>query len=234
MHKYFNPGKVQQYIGVLLPFIAVLAVVFLLAGLYFALFASPPDYQQGEAVRIMYVHVPAAWMALFIYMFISTMSAAALIWKNPLSVIIATQSAPIGAAFTLICLITGSIWGKPIWGAWWVWDARLTSMLILFFFYIGYMALYNSYDNKERAGKVSAIFALIGMVNIPIIKFSVEWWSTLHQPASIIRSGGVAIDPAMLRPLLLMFAGFMLFFIQVLFLRIKTGYFEKKMLRFAR
>ena len=138
MHKYFNPGFVQKIIDKTLPFIAVLAISLFVAGLYFALFASPPDYQQGEAVRIMYVHVPSAWMALGIYMFIASMSAAALIWKSPVSITIAIESAPIGAAFTLICLITGSIWGKPIWGAWWVWDARLTSMLILFFFYINY------------------------------------------------------------------------------------------------
>ncbi len=233
MHKYFNPGKIQKFIDKTLPLVAILAVGFLLSGLYFALLASPPDYQQGETVRIMYVHVPAAWMALGVYIFIASMSAASLIWRSPISITIATESAPIGAAFTLICLITGSIWGKPIWGTWWVWDARLTSMLILFFFYLGYMALYNSYEDKERAGKVSAIFALIGLVNIPIIKFSVQWWNTLHQPASIMRSGGVSIDASMLLPLLLMFGGFAFFFLSMLYLRVKTSILDKKIQRYT-
>jgi heme exporter protein C len=231
VHKYLSPSFVQKFIEKLLPFVAVLAVIFLALGLYYALFASPPDYQQGEAVRIMYVHVPSAWLALGIYLFIAMMSAAALIWRSPVSVTIATEAAYIGAAFALICLITGSIWGKPIWGAWWVWDARLTSMLILFFFYIGYIALYGAYDNKEHGGKVASIFALVGVVNIPVIKFSVEWWNTLHQPASILRSGGVAIDGSMLRPLLLMFAGFSCFFLSMLFLRVKTALLEKKISR---
>lgn len=232
MHKYFNPGIVLNFIDKILLPTSVLAIVCLISGVYFALFASPPDYQQGEAVRIMYVHVPAAWMALGVYIFISAMSAAALIWRSPVSVTIATSAAPVGAAFALMCLVTGSIWGKPIWGVWWVWDARLTSMLILFFFYLGYMALYNSYDDKERAGKIAAIFALIGLVNIPIIKFSVEWWNTLHQPASIIRSGGVAIDGSMLRPLLLLFGGFAFFFVAMLCLRVKTSLIDRKMLRY--
>jgi len=233
MHKYFNPSIVNKFIGKALPFFAILAAGFLIAGLYCGLIASPADYQQGEAVRIMYVHVPAAWMALAIYMFIGGMSASALIWRSPISTTIATCAAPIGAAFTLMCLITGSIWGKPVWGAWWVWDARLTSMLILFFFYLGYMALYDAYENKEHAGKVSAIFALIGLINIPVIKFSVEWWNTLHQPASIIRSGGVAIDGSMLRPLLLMFGGYIFFFFTILSIRIKTSLMEKKIQRLS-
>lgn len=231
MHKYFNPGRVQKITGSALPYTAIFAVIFLVAGLYFAIFASPADYQQGEFVRIMYVHVPSAWMALGVYMFIAACSAAALIWRSPISTNIAIEAAPVGTAFTLICLITGSIWGKPVWGSWWVWDARLTSMLILFFIYIGYMALYNAYENKERAGRVSAIFALIGVVNIPIIKFSVEWWNTLHQPASILRSGGVAIDGSMLRPLLLMFGGFICFFLMVLCLRVQTVLMDKKLAR---
>lgn len=231
MHKYFNPGKVQRIIDKMLPYNALFAVIFFVAGFYFALFASPSDYQQGDYVRIMYVHVPAAWMALAVYMLIAAMSAAYLIWKSPISTTIAVAAAPVGASFTLICLITGAIWGKPIWGSWWVWDARLTSMLILFFIYIGYISLYNAYDNKERAGTVSAVFALIGAINIPIIKFSVEWWNTLHQPASILRSGGVAIDGSMLRPLLIMFFAFVFFFCLVLSLRVQTSLLEKKIHR---
>ena len=233
MYKYFNPNNLNKIIGRALPFFAIMAGVLLVLGLYFALLESPADYQQGEAVRVMYVHVPAAWMALGVYIFIGLMSAGALIWRSPVSVTIATCAAPIGAAFTLICLITGSIWGKPVWGTWWVWDARLTSMLILFFLYLGYIALYNSYENKDHAGKVSAIFALVGLINIPVIKFSVEWWNTLHQPASIIRSGGVAIDGSMLRPLLLMFCGYVFFFLAGLSLRIKTSFLEKKIQRLA-
>ncbi len=222
MHKYFNPKKFIKIADTIFPAIVIATIGLFAAGFYFALFASPADYQQGEAVRIMYIHVPAAWMALGIYTFIAFASAASLIWKNPLSDIIAISAAPIGTAFTLICLITGSIWGKPIWGTWWVWDARLTSVLILFFFYLGYMSLYNAYDDRERAGKLAAILALVGFVNVPIVKFSVDWWNTLHQPASIIRSGGVAIDPSMLLPLMLMFGAYASFFLLLLILRVKT------------
>ena len=176
------------------------AVALILAGLYFAFFASPPDYQQGEAVRIMYLHVPSAWMALFAYGFVALMSAAGLIWRHPLAHVLANAAAPVGAAFTLVCLVTGSLWGKPMWGAWWVWDARLTSVLILFFIYLGYIAL-------------------VGAVNVPIIKFSVDWWNTLHQPASVMKLSGPAIDTAMLIPLLLMAAGFTVLFFALVLVR---------------
>jgi heme exporter protein C len=222
MHKYFNPGKFGRMADKILPFSGVLTIIFLGVGLYYALIASPPDYQQGESVRIMYIHVPAASMALGIYTFIAAFCAASLIWKNPLADMLAISAAPIGAAFTLICLATGSLWGKPIWGTWWVWDARLTSVLILFFFYLGYMALYNAYDDRERAGRASAILALVGFINVPIVKFSVDWWNTLHQPASIIRTGGVSIDSSMMIPLMLMFFGYIAFFVMVLILRVKA------------
>lgn len=179
----------------------------------------------------MYVHVPAAWMALGVYCFMAGFGAASLIWKNPLSDIIAVSAAPIGLVFTAICLITGSIWGKPTWGAWWVWDARLTSMLILFFFYIGYIALYHSYDDPQIGGRLASILALIGVVNIPIIKFSVEWWNTLHQPASIMRKGGIAIDETMLLPLMLMFVAFIGLFSVLTILRIKTEVMQRKLER---
>jgi heme exporter protein C len=231
MHKYFNPRKFSNIIDKILPFSAVLTFGLLASGVYYALVASPADYQQGEYVRIMYVHVPSAWMALSIYSFIAAFGAAGLIWRNPLSHMVAIAAAPIGAAFTFICLVTGAMWGKPIWGTWWVWDARLTSVLILFFFYLGYMALYNSYDDKERAGRFSAILAIVGFINVPIIKFSVDWWNTLHQPASIIRSGGISIDKSMLIPLMLMFAGFASFFITVLIIRIKAEILERKLER---
>ena len=187
------------------------------AGLYFALFASPPDYQQGEAVRIMYVHVPSAWLALFAYAFIALMSAAGLIWRHPLAHVLAIAAAPVGAAFTFVCLVTGSLWGKPMWGAWWVWDARLTSVLILFFIYLGFIALPGAFDEPTRGDRAGAVLALVGAVNLPIIKFSVDWWNTLHQPASVMKLGGPAIDGSMLLPLFLMALGFtVLFFALVL------------------
>ena len=222
MHKYFNPGKFGRIIDRVLPFSAALTAILMISGLYYALIGSPPDYQQGESVRIMYIHVPATTMALGVYTFIALVCAASLIWKNPLSDMIAISAAPIGAGFTLICLITGSLWGKPIWGTWWVWDARLTSVLILLFFYLGYMALYNAYDDRRRAGQTSAILALVGFINVPIVKFSVDWWNTLHQPASIVRMGGPKIDPSMMTPLIIMFFAFISFFITVLILRIKV------------
>lgn len=231
MHKYFNPKKIQNIITIILPYVFAATIILLALGLYYALFASPEDYQQGDYVRIMYVHVPSAWMALGIYVTIASLSAASLIWKSPVSTYIAIEAAPIGALFTAACLITGSIWGKPIWGSWWVWDARLTSMLILLFIYIGYISLYNAYDNKQTAGKIAAVFALLGAINIPIIKFSVDWWNTLHQPASILRSEGISIDSSMLPPLFLMFAAFMCFFILTLSLRVQTSLMDKKLSR---
>jgi heme exporter protein C len=204
-----------------LPWSAGLTVLLLAAGLYFALVGSPPDYQQGETVRIMYIHVPSAWMALFVYGCMAAASASALIWRHPLADLIAKSAAPIGAGFTLICLVTGSLWGKPMWGAWWAWDARLTSVLILFFLYLGYIALVNAFDDPVRGYRSAAILALVGVVNLPIIKFSVDWWNTLHQPASVLRLDGPAIDPSMLWPLLLMAAGFTLFFVTVLILRVR-------------
>jgi heme exporter protein C len=231
MHKYFNPNKFMQIADKVLPVSAVLAAISLVAGLYYALFASPVDYQQGEYVRIMYLHVPSAWMAMMVYSFMAAFGAAGLVWRNPLSHMVAISAAPVGACFTFICLVTGSLWGKPIWGTWWVWDARLTSVLILFFFYLGYIALYNAYDDKERGGRVVAILALVGSVNVPIIKFSVDWWNTLHQPASIIRSGGVSIDKSMLIPLLLMFFGFINFFITLTIIRTKAEILERKIAR---
>ena len=201
------------------PWIAGLAVLCIAAGLYYGLVISPADYQQGETVRIMYVHVPAAWMSLFIYTILALTSGVFLIWKHPLADIAARAAAPIGAAFTAMALITGALWGQPMWGTWWVWDARLTSVLILFFLYLGYMALVNEPEHGARAG---AILALVGVINVPIIKFSVDWWNTLHQPASLTRLDASAIDPAMLVPLLLMAAGFKLYFLAVLVIRMRT------------
>ncbi len=222
MHRFANPARFTRLADAILPWSLLATLGLLGAGLYLGLFASPADYQQGETVRIMYVHVPAAWMALFIYTMIAGASATALIWRHPLAHIAARSAAPLGAWFTFLALATGSLWGKPMWGTWWVWDARLTSVLILFFLYLGYMALYNAFEDAARGQRAAAILALVGFVNVPIIKFSVDWWNTLHQPASLTRLDAPAIDPAMLWPLLAMGIGYMTFFLTLLLLRMKS------------
>jgi heme exporter protein C len=222
LHRFANPGRFLRLGRRLMPWLTVICCASLVAGLYLGLFVSPPDYQQGESVRIMYVHVPSAWMALFVYTAMAAASAASLIWKHPLADLAAKASAPVGAAFAFLALATGSIWGKPTWGTWWVWDARLTSMLILFFLYLGYIALVNAFEDPERGRKSAAILALVGFVNVPIIKYSVDWWNTLHQPASISRIGTPAIHSSMLWPLLLMAVGFMTFYAILLILRVRS------------
>jgi heme exporter protein C len=222
LHRFANPGRFMRLAGRLMPWFAGATVVLIGAGLYFALFASPPDYQQGESVRIMYVHVPSAWMALFVYVSIAVASAVALIWKHPLADLFARAASPLGAGFTLLALVTGSLWGKPMWGTWWVWDARLTSVLVLFFLYLGHIGLMNAFDDASRGAKAAAILALVGVINVPIIKFSVDWWNTLHQPASVIRLSGPTIDPSMLVPLLLLAVGFTFYFATLVLVRMKS------------
>lgn len=207
-----NPLRFERIARPALPWLIAATGLLTTLGLYYALFNSPADYQQGESVRIMYVHVPAAWMALFCYTTIAGASAVGFIWKHPLADVAAKETAPIGAAFTLLALVTGSLWGKPMWGAWWAWDARLTSVLILFFLYVGYMSVWRAFADKARAARLAAILAIVGFVNIPIIKFSVEWWNSLHQPASVFRMGGPTIDGSMLTPLFLMGGAYMFFF----------------------
>ena len=221
-HRFANPARFSRIAARVLPWSTAATIILFVVGLYFALFASPADYQQGDTVRIMYVHVPSAWIAMGCYTFIALMSAIALIWKHPLADIAARAAAPLGAGFTLIVLITGSLWGKPTWGTWWVWDARLTSVLVLFFLYLGHIALTNAFDNPQRGARAAAVLALVGFVNIPIIKFSVDWWNTLHQPASVTRLDAPAIDPAMLTPLLLMALAFLLYFITMLLVRMRA------------
>ncbi|MHA1600950.1 MAG: heme ABC transporter permease [Alphaproteobacteria bacterium] len=221
MHRFANPGRFMRLAERILPWSGTLTVLALGCGVYLSLFVSPADYQQGDSVRIMYVHVPAAWMALFIYTVIAAASAAALIWRHPLADLVARSSAPIGAGFTFLALATGSLWGKPMWGTWWVWDARLTSVLVLFFLYLGHMALSNAFDDQSRGNRAAAVLALVGFVNVPIIKFSVDWWSTLHQPASVIRLDGPTIHPSMLWPLLIMAIGFKLYYLSLMMLRVK-------------
>jgi heme exporter protein C len=177
-------------------------------GAPWALLFAPADYQQGESVRIMYVHVPAAWWALGIYVAMGVASLMSLVWRHLLADVAARAMAPVGAAYCALCLITGSLWGEPTWGTWWVWDARLTSMLVLFLTYLGYLALWASIDDEARAARLAAILCLAGLINIPIVRFSVEWWSTLHQGPSLLRKGGSAIDPSMLQPLLIMAAAY--------------------------
>lgn len=216
-------------------FFCPFSFVCFLGFLAFAMLAivnSPLDYQQSNAVKIMYIHVPAAWMALIIYTLMAVFNISGFIWKNPFFYIISKSIAGIGAVFTLVTLVTGSIWGKPIWGTWWVWDARLTSVLILFFLYLGYIILLDSFDDVQKGEKVAAIISIVGFVNIPIIKFSVEYWNSLHQPASIIRTGGVAVDPAMLKPLLLMFGVYFCYFVFLSLVKVRHEILTAKSLRF--
>jgi heme exporter protein C len=223
-----NPARFTRFSTTALPWCAWSAAVVLAVGLYWSLAVAPPDYQQGDAVRIMYIHVPAAWMALSVYLMLAVASAVALVWRHPLAEVAAKAAAPIGAAFTFVCLVTGSLWGRPMWGTWWVWDARLTSVLILFFLYLGYIALVNAFDDPSRGGRAGSVLALVGVVNLPIIKFSVDWWNTLHQPASVLRIGGPTIAISMLAPLLVMATGFLLFFLALLMLRMRTVLNERK------
>jgi heme exporter protein C len=229
MHRFANPGRFLRVAAVAQPIAVAILAVSLVLGLVLALVFSPADYQQGDTVRIMYVHVPAAWMALFVYTAMAAMSAVALIWRHPLAEIAARASAPIGACFTFVALVTGSLWGKPMWGTWWVWDARLTSVLVLFFLYLGYIALANAFDDEERGGRAASILALVGFVNVPIIKFSVDWWNTLHQPSSVLKLGGPAIDPSMLWPLLVMAVAFKAFYVAVLIMRMRAELAQRRL-----
>src|SRR5512145_1851963 len=207
-----NPTRFMALSARLLPWISGLACVLILVGLYMA-FTAPPDYQQSHVAKIMYVHVPAAWLALMGYALVAVSSFGLLVFRHPLADVSAKAAAPIGALFTFLCLVTGSLWGKPMWGAFWVWDPRLTSVLILFFLYLGLVALRSSIEDEALAAKLTAVLALVGIVMLPIIKFSVEFGNTLHQPASIIRAGGPTIDNALLVPLLVMAIGFTLMFV---------------------
>jgi heme exporter protein C len=208
-----NPTRFLALVDAIVPWLSVLVIVLLGTGLYLSFFVAPPDYQQGETVRIMFIHVPAAWVALGCYVLIAIAALGTLIWRHPLADVAAKAAAPIGATFTFVVLVTGSLWGKPMWGTYWVWDARLTSMLILFLLYLGLIALWQAIEEPGRAGRAAAILALVGAVNIPIIKFSVDWWNTLHQPASIFRVGGPTIDPSMLTPLFVMGGAFLALFV---------------------
>jgi heme exporter protein C len=208
--KLANPGFFMRWSNRLLPWFVGATVLAFAVGLYMTFFTAPADYQQGETVRIMYVHVPSAWLAMFMYSIMSASAIGTLVWRHPLADVSQKAAAPIGAAFTMVCLITGALWGKPMWGTYWVWDARLTSVLVLFLVYCGIMALWRAIDDPNRAARAVAILTLAGFLNLPIIKFSVDWWNTLHQPASVMRLAGPAIHPSMLYPLIVMAIAFSL------------------------
>ena len=225
MIAFANPTRFMALTDRIMPWLWAAAVLVLALGLAMA-FRSPADYQQGHTVLIMYIHVPAAWLAMMCYFVIAISSVGTLVWRHPLADVSAKVAAPIGAAFTFLALITGSLWGKPMWGTWWVWDARLTSVLVLFLMYLGLIALWRAFDDPVRAARPAAILALVGFVNIPIIKFSVDWWNTLHQPASVFRLDGPTIDASMLWPLLVMAAGY-----TILFFALHTGAMRNEILR---
>ncbi|WPY00930.1 Putative heme ABC transporter permease [Candidatus Trichorickettsia mobilis] len=234
MLKLLNPYFFSRFTARLVPILLCMLILSLTFGLYQALIVSPADYQQGEMVKMMYIHVPAAWMSLTIYSFIAVCSLINLVWNTKLSYLLAIAAAVPGAAFALITLVTGSLWGKPIWGAWWVWDARLTSMLILLILYLSYLAVVNSGDNISRAEKPAAVIALIGFINVPIVKFSVDIWYSLHQPASVLRLGSPTIHSSMLLPLMLMFISFICYFLLILFIRTQILLNQLKLNRMLR
>ncbi|MFL5260550.1 MAG: heme ABC transporter permease [Hyphomicrobiales bacterium] len=215
MQQLANPARFVRLANAVLPYAWGLTAALLAVGLYLALVASPADYQQGETVRIMFVHVPAAWLALLVYTVIGLASGIALIFRHPLADAAAKAAAPIGAMFCFLALVTGSLWGKPMWGTWWVWDARLTSMFVLFLLYLGYLAVWQAIEDPHRAAMIARVVALAGVINVPIVKFSVDWWNSLHQPASVFRMGGPMIDPSMLLPLLSMGLAYLFLFLSL-------------------
>ena len=229
---YANPYRFEKMAKLLIPILFVLGSVILSVGLYIGLYDSPPDYQQKETVRIMYIHVPTAWLSMGIFFAIGILSIFFLVRKHQIAYLIAKSAAPLGAVLSLICLITGSLWGRPTWGTYWIWDARLTSMLLLFFLYLGYILLNSVIDDTHKAGKIASIFALVGLIDLPIIKFSVEWWNTLHQGASVIRSGGSTIHESMLTPLLLSALGLALLVASLVLIGTLTLLMQLKIKRF--
>jgi heme exporter protein C len=208
-----NPSRFLALVERLLPWLVVATLFTFAVGLFQTFFVAPDDYQQGATVKIMFIHVPSAWLSMFCWSLMSLAALGTLVWRHPLADVAAKVAAPIGAAFTFLCLMTGSLWGRPMWGTYWVWDARLTSVLVLFLMYLGLIALWRTVDDPSRAGRAAAILTLVGAINLPIIKFSVDWWNTLHQPASVFRLDGPTIDPSILVPLAWMAVAFTLLFI---------------------
>ena len=225
---FINPGKFTRFAEVVHIPLLIISLITLVIGIITVFFFSPEDYQQGSTVRIMYVHVPSAWLSLMIFFIMTVYSFIALVFKIPFGFIITGAIAPIGAVFTLICLITGSLWGKPMWGTWWVWDARLTSVFILFIMYVVIIFFKHSFTNLEVGEKITALFIILSSINLPIIKFSVDWWNTLHQPASISKLSSPSIDTSMLWPLITMTISFSLVGLLIAVLRIKSEILGRK------
>lgn len=229
LHRFANPGRFLRLTDWLLPWLAGAAVLVLGIGTAWALFWAPPDWQQGETVRIMFVHVPMAWLAMGGYLGLAVLSVMSLIWRHPLADLAARELSPVGAAVTALCLLTGSLWGKPMWGTWWVWDARLTSVLVLFFLWLGHAALVRAFDDPERGARMGAILALVGVVNLPVVKFSVDWWNTLHQPASVTRLDAPGMHVDMLVPLLVCAIGFSLAFAALVLAGTRAAVMERQL-----
>jgi heme exporter protein C len=228
LHRFANPGRFLRMTGAVMPWLWGAAILVLGTGIVWGLAFAPPDWQQGETVRIMYVHVPMAWLAMGGYTGLVVVSILSLVWRHPLADLAAREMSPVGAAVTGLCLATGSLWGKPMWGTWWVWDARLTSVLILFFLWLGHAALVRAFDEPERGARAGAILALIGGVNVPIIKFSVDWWNTLHQPASVTRFAAPGLHVDILYPLLTCALGFTLLFAALILARARSAVMERR------
>ena len=227
-HKFASPPYFFEVAGRLVPWLGWSFLVLVLAGLYGGLVLAPPDYQQGDSFRIIFIHVPSAWMSLFIYMVMAGAGAVGLIWRIKLAHVVASSSAPIGASFTFLALATGSIWGKPMWGTWWVWDARLTSELILLFLYLGIIALRAAIEDPRTADRAAAVLAIVGVVNIPIIHYSVEWWNTLHQGPTISKMDKPSIHMSMLIPLLVMAVAFKIYYLNTLLMRARCEVLERE------
>ena len=229
IQKLASPKVFYETTDKLIPWFFWPFIVLMIIGLYWGLVLAPADYQQGESFRIIYIHVPSAWMSMLVYFIMAVAGGIGLIWQIKMAEVVAKVSAPIGATFTLIALITGAVWGKPMWGTWWVWDARLTSMLILFIFYIAYISVWKFVDNYEKANKVSSIIAIVGSLNLPVIKYSVEWWNTLHQSSSITLTSAPTIHYTMLIPLIIMLIGTILYTLIVFLMRYKTEIMKFKL-----
>jgi heme exporter protein C len=228
IHKLASPRYFYQLAGRLIPWFGAACLLLTLGGLVDGLVFAPLDFQQGNSYRIIYIHVPSAWMSMFIYMVMAVSGAIGLVWRIKLADVIATSSAPIGASFTFLALVTGSLWGKPTWGAWWVWDARLTSELLLLFLYLGFIALQSAITDKRTAGRAGAVLALVGIVNIPIIHYSVIWWNTLHQGATVTKLDAPSIHISMLIPLLVTAIGFKLFYFTVVLMRARCEVLDRE------
>jgi len=227
-HKMASPPWFYRISGKLIPWVGAACVLLLLYGLYGGLVLAPADYQQGDSFRIIYIHVPAAWMSLFIYVLMAVCGVITLVWRMKMAEVVLIASAPVGAAFTFLALVTGSIWGKPMWGTWWVWDGRLTSELILLFLYLGVIALHNAIEDRQTAAKAVAILAIVGVVNVPIIHYSVEWWATLHQGPTITKLDKPSIHVDMLIPLLVMAVAFKLYYVTAMLMRARVELLERE------